>query len=214
MRHAVIGLLAFLTACSINHRSDEVACIVDSDCGGGGKTCHNNQCIGEDGGKPDPDAKPGKDTPLPPDAFVCPQPCTSCDSSTMTCTVDCSITATGCAGQVVCPPGFNCDIKCNVDNACRNGVNCTAGLDCGVECSGGSSCRGVVCGTGICKVGCGGFDSCRNVNCGQACACDVECGQLARCEAITCKLGTNGFSCRPQFGNGCTSAPDSCNTCQ
>lgn len=212
MRHAVIGLLAFITSCSINHRSDEVACIVDSDCGGGGKTCHDNQCIGGDGGKPNPDG-PKKDGPVIPDAFECPQPCTSCDMGSMTCTVDCSITATGCSGQVVCPPGFNCDIQCNVDNACRNGVNCTAGLACSVECSGGSSCRGVVCGIGACKVGCSGFDSCRNVNCGQACACDVECSQLARCEAITCKLGTNGGVCRPTFGNGCTSQLDGCNTC-
>ena len=41
----------------------------------------------------------------------------------------------------------------------------------------------------------------------------VDCGQLARCELLSCKLGNNGGVCRPQFGSGCTSQLDGCNNC-
>jgi len=207
VRSAACWLVAFATACSINHRSDEVACIVDADCGGNGKVCRDNQCIGNepDGGKPK-DSGPPK-----PDAFVCPAPCTSCDLGTMTCTVDCSANPSACDGQVVCPAGFNCDVQCNTDNSCRNGVSCS--LDCTITCDGNSSCRGLACGVGRCKVDCNGFDSCRNVQCGPACACDTTCSNVARCEGIFCKQGQNGSACRNIFGD-CSSEFDGCNTCQ
>jgi len=208
VRHVALGLIALVAACSINHRSDEVACVFDNDCGGNGKVCRDNQCVGGT----DTDGGPKKDAPPPkPDAFVCPFPCTSCEMSTNTCIVDCSVNPNACEGQVVCPAGFNCDIRCSTDNSCRNGVNCTMGIDCTIECTGVSSCRGLVCGTGACKVGCNALDACRNVQCGNACACDTECSNGARCENIFCKQGPNGL-CKFTFG-GCTSQLDGCNTC-
>ena len=109
-----------------------------------------------------------------------------------------------------CPPGYKCEIECNVDNACRNGVDCTAAASCSVDCTGKGSCEGVECGPGPCDVGCSGPSSCRGVACNNSCACDVLCTGSQSCqEGIQC----SSFACRSTNGRGCTSVPALCHSC-
>ena len=199
----VIAIAAASTSCSINHRSDQYACTVNTDCSGG-RICDNGFCI-----------VPGSqiDAPKPPGdgprdgSTGCPAPCTTCNTAQKTCTVNCQ--ATNCTNNsITCPPGYKCDILCNVDNACRNGVDCRMAASCNIDCSGKQACAGVQCGSGPCDVGCTGPDSCRGVACNNSCACDVVCtGNQSCAEGIVC----TSLACRS--GSGCTSVPAFCHAC-
>lgn len=207
----IIGILIAVsatTSCSINHRSEQYACTKNADCDPG-RVCSDGFCVvGEgpvvvDAGKVD--ATKPLDAVLP----ACPVQCTSCDTTTRSCVIDCAMANGACQRPVVCPTGYNCDIRCNNDNACRQGVNCLQGTSCQIACTARNSCDNVVCGPGTCSVTCSGVQSCRNVACGNSCACDVNCtgnqacfGGSVSCSSIACR---NGF--------GCTSAPSFCHSC-
>lgn len=227
---------ALATSCSINHKSDGYVCTQQSDCDriAPGRLCLGGYCVEDrsprdaridtDAAEVPVDARP--DAPQPP---VCPSQCTSCDTTTLECKIDCM--QSNCATQaVVCPPGWNCDIACNTLNACTEGIDCTmgasctiactgrsschdlecGGADCDVTCSGRSSCRRLSCGTGACDIDCSGQDSCRALECSDACACDIQCSFSSTCQQITCPAP----ECRGQFQRGCSSQPQGCDTCQ
>src|SRR5207302_2084237 len=128
LRPALVGTLAgtavaliSIWACSVDRRSNELACTMQSQCSQG-RICAGGYCV--EGTLPI-DAAP--DSP-PPDAFVCPAQCNSCDIATKTC----MITGAG-SGDVTCPVGFHCVIACNVTGACAN-ISCTASQSCDVTC--------------------------------------------------------------------------------
>lgn len=199
-----VGIAAVLS-CSINHRSDQYSCAVNGDCENG-RVCENGFCV-VPGATLD---APRNDAPGPPidAAASCPGQCTSCNMQQKTCTIDCKLT--NCSGKVTCPPGYNCTILCNVENACRSGVSCEQSTACAVECTGRQSCEDVVCGPGPCAVECSGVQSCRNVSCANSCACDVTCTGGQSCsEGIRC----TSFACRNNTGRGCTSVPAFCHSC-
>lgn len=203
----VIGV-AMAGSCSVTHRSGEFDCEKQSDCPAG-RTCTDNLCVVNGTGI---DAGPGdgpKDGNGLPDAFVCPTTCTSCIPETMTCKIDCGVSAATCNGPIACPTGWNCDILCTTANSCRSGIDCLGSKSCTVECKGNSSCRNIACGDGPCDVNCSGTNSCRGVACGQSCKCDVACAPAAAsCESVTCT--SNTCSTFP----GCTSQFPGCDTCQ
>lgn len=195
---AAIAALTIIGSCSVSHRSSDYACTKTSDCTGG-RVCDNGFCIVE--GSIDAPGPP-KDSP---GSNGCPTGCTSCNVAQKQCTVDCRNTS--CSGQVTCPTGYHCDIKCDTDGSCRNGVNCTTAASCTVECTAGNACQGVQCGIGPCDVMCTGNGSCRGVSCNQSCACDVLCGTAADCQNVQCtSLGCGS-------GAGCTSVPAFCHSC-
>jgi len=204
MKLVVLALI--LTACSIDHRSEGYACTKNTDCKSGYTCSLEGFCVVAgstiDAPKQLVDAPKGDGG-----SNTCPAGCTSCSTTQKTCTIDCQ--QTSCAGQVTCPAGYKCDIKCNADNSCRNGINCAAAAACSVQCGSRQSCENVTCGAGPCYVSCEGAQSCRNVTCGNSCACDVLCTGTNTCsQGISC----SSFACRS--GLGCTSVPALCHSCQ
>ncbi|MDQ3370240.1 MAG: hypothetical protein M3680_32890 [Myxococcota bacterium] len=204
------GIVA--ASCSIKHPSDELACESQARCDeiGEGRECLGGYCVVPGGGGK-VDAGPGPDArrdAAAPDATVCPAQCTSCNTSTKECIVDCAMSPSLCSAQIVCPAGWDCNLKCTTQNSCRNGVNCLDAKSCVVDCAGNSSCRNVACGPGECEVTCSGVNSCRGVACGQSCACDVRCAAPALCENVIC----TALQCNTLDG-GCTSLRAGCETC-
>lgn len=208
--------LAFVTAssCSIDHKSNDFQCTQQADCASG-RECIDGYCVVPggvilDAPRPPGDTSTQPDAPQPPiDApqNLCPPQCSSCNPSSMECTIDCEVT--NCVNTtLVCPTGWNCDIDCNVNNSCRNGINCGNAASCDITCSGAGSCRQIVSGPGPMELECTGQGSCRNVNCDASCACDIDCGDGAECSQLTCSSFTCGTLPR-----GCTSQRQGCETC-
>jgi hypothetical protein len=213
---AVLTLTAVTTSgCSVSHRSGDYACTTQNDCKDG-RTCSDGFCVVPGGSQIDA-AKSDAPKP-PPDAppAICPAQCSSCNFGAKECRIDCAVK--NCVGaQVVCPPGWNCDVLCSTANSCRSpsgggtpGVTCAGTLSCNITCTGDNSCRGVACGAGPCNVDCAGGNSCVGVRCNQACSCDVTCGNNASCQGVLCTSSV----CFDQLNGGCSSqlAP-TCDTC-
>lgn len=198
------------SSCSINHRSGEFECTLQTDCDSG-RLCLNGYCIVPGGSIDAPKTAdaPRKDAPMTIDAPMnaCPPQCTSCGDG-KTCTIDCGMT--NCTGNqpIVCPSGYNCAILCSTNNACANGINCDSAESCTITCSGSGSCRNIQCGPGDCDVKCQGQNSCRGIDCTDSCACDVSCAFNAACDFLTC----SSQQCDP-LGKGCSSLLPGCDTC-
>ncbi|HSK02776.1 MAG TPA: hypothetical protein VK932_16105 [Kofleriaceae bacterium] len=200
---ASLAVATAASSCSINRRSGQYECEVTADCDPG-RTCSDGLCVTAGGG---PDAPPadGPKRDAPPSA--CPSQCTQCEGKT--CIIDCAAPGANCGAQVVCPPGFACDVRCSLQGSCRAGVLCTGATSCTVQCTGRGSCRGVLCGAGPCNVDCSGMSSCETVSCGPSCACDVKCAAFnGSCLNVQC----NNIAC--DTGRGCSSTQfpvcDSC----
>lgn len=208
-----------VVSCSIKHQSEQFECESNADCVelGDGRVCSGGLCVVPGGNMPK-DAAVGDgrpDTPVDAPPFVCPPQCTSCNGEKKECIVDCANDPDPmtCAQTIKCPPGFACNIKCNVASACRMGVDCTQGTACKVDCTSFGTCRNVQCGPGACDVTCSGSQSCggattNGVSCNNSCACDVTCQQGSNCFNITCTAP----QCDIAF-DGCSSEPAGCDTC-
>lgn len=203
---ASFAVAAAVASCSINRRSGQFECEDTEDCEPG-RVCSEGLCVST---SVPPDATAKKDAALPDAASACPPQCTQCLDSKV-CLINCAAPSptANCNNPIVCPAGFNCDIRCNVGNACRAGINCTSAASCTISCSGQGSCQGVVCGPGRCNVNCTGQGSCTNVNCSTSCACDVRSCSFTNgsCQAVTCPAQCSIFS------GGCTSSRTGCNDC-
>ncbi len=201
---AIVLLALLITGCTITHRSQDYACTTQADCATG-RTCSGGFCV-VNGSQID--APVHIDAPIHIiDAPACPAGCTSCDVMAKQCTIDCTDPNAGCTAQVTCPAGYNCDIKCDAANSCRNNVNCQEAASCIIECSGNGACRGVVCGPGSCDVQCTGQNSCRTVDCSTSCKCDVNCAAIGSCsDTITCPILCDS-------GLGCSSDETGCSSC-
>lgn len=192
------GFAAVTGSCSISHRSGDFACEKQADCSSG-RTCIDGFCVASQ-------VDAGGNT----DGGTCPAQCTSCNTTTKACAIDCSSNGS-CAQRVTCPTGWSCNIMCAGTNSCRNGITCTSSKSCTITCSGAQSCQGVTtCGSGPCNVDCSGTSSCNNINCGLSCACDVACRTGSLCTTLTCKAPA--CSTTLPF-RGCTSLNANCNTC-
>lgn len=205
--------LAAITAgsCSIDHKSGDYECTKQSDCSGG-RTCTGGYCVLPggtiDAPKPPTDG-PVVDIDAPIDGSMngCPAQCTTCNTGTHTCRIDCAVTS--CNGQVVCPAGWNCDVACSTASTCRNGVVCPQTGACTITCSGQNACKDLECGNGRCNVTCSGQGSCRgDTNCNQSCGCDVACKTGSSCENVSC----TAFQCDTGLGCSTTGLPG-CNSC-
>ena len=202
---ASIAVAAAASSCSINHRTGQFECESTQDCDPG-RTCSEGLCVAAGGG----DAGPIDARPIdagPPDASACPAACTQCKDGKV-CVIDCTAANANCGAKVVCPAGFNCDIRCSLQGSCRSGISCDNAASCTIQCTGRASCRDVKCGPGPCSVSCPAGSSCESVSCGPSCACDVRCPFLnGSCASVQCTKQ----AC--DTGLGCSSALPTCNTC-
>ena len=141
IRIAAIAVLA-LAACSVQRRSDQLACTTSGDCQSP-RTCVQGYCVTAGSG-----------------SGSCPSACSSCDTSTTPPT--CQITVTSGGHDIDCPSDYKCEVICTGDQACGD-VKC--GDDaCTVICTGDSACGNIDCSSSCsCQVTCTG--SCGNNSC-------------------------------------------------
>jgi hypothetical protein len=223
---AWLSSVLFIASCSLNHRSGEYSCTLQSDCTTP-RVCEDGFCIVPAGTPIDAPTTTQHDGPVSgidanvpphPDAPVqvtCPSQCTSCDLQAMSCRIECNASNNFCTNEVVCPPGYDCSVGCNSTKACSNGVVCTGTTSCTITCGGSQSCKNITCGDGPCDVTCNGPGSCHNVNCEGSCACDVSCTGVSTgtsgqtCQGVTC----SAITCGNLGGSGCSSQDFGCDTC-
>lgn len=202
---------AVVFSCSISHRTNDYACTSTADCNSG-RVCSDGYCVVNgtelvDAFTPPKDGQ--NNHPDAPNTNGCPDACTSCDVSTKQCTIDCNVDGSNCNDQVVCPAGWDCDVKCDTDNSCRAGVACAGTTGCKVECTGRGSCEDVQCGTSRCEVDCIGSQTCRSaIECNQSCGCDVKCTGNQSCPQG--EVDCTSVACRS--GNGCSSSSVVCHS--
>lgn len=184
----VFSLAASLTACTIDRRSDALACQRTTDCSDG-RVCVDAYCVlGDDGGGGGSNAE-------------CPEDCTRCEGGT--CYRDCMNED---CRRFSCPEGWKCNVTCGA-NRCRD-IDCDEG-DCEITCAGTNACGDITCGQGRCAVTCDGVGACKDVECEEACSCQVTCATVPSCQPL-------GASCPAQCdaGNGCNGSSAACNTCE
>jgi hypothetical protein len=176
-------LIGLVSGCSINRRSDALACQTSAECEAG-RTCLDHFCVvaGSSG-----------------DAGVCPPECSRCLNGT--CFFDCTLQR---CSRLTCPLGWKCDILCGPNNC--NRIDCTDS-QCNITCLGESACTNIDCGALPCSITCTGRRACDNVDCSDSCACGVLCTTLESCtNDVTCPTGCDS-------GNGCQAQTPACNTC-
>ncbi|MFT3696899.1 MAG: hypothetical protein QM831_27405 [Kofleriaceae bacterium] len=210
---ALLLCFALVMGCSITHRTNDYACTTSSDCNSG-RVCDNGFCVVSGSELVDAPTGTHPDAPKNNDGGQqnnCPPGCTSCNTTTKQCVIDCSASNANCDGQVTCPAGWYCDVKCDIDNSCRAGVECAGTTGCRVECSGKGSCQDVQCGTSRCDIECSGPQSCRDtIECNQSCGCDVSCTGAQSCPdgAVDC----TSVACIGTSGKGCSSTSQVCHS--
>jgi hypothetical protein len=205
----VVLALVLAGSCSIKHQSEQYECETSQDCLalGEGRVCSEGLCVVPGGTGKDAAIDAARKDAAIDAATACPPQCTQCNTAKKECTIDCQQNSGACGGQLTCPAGYSCIIKCNTPSSCRNGINCLQAESCRVECTGSFSCRNVACGAGPCDVDCTGNNACSGISCGMSCACDVSCSDNASC--------FNVVGCKPfcDTGLGCSSEPQGCDTC-
>jgi hypothetical protein len=211
-RAALILGVALACGCSFQHRSEDYACEVPSDCGSG-RTCDQGWCVEVGGPVVDadpnaPDADPNAPDAQPADAFVCPGACDFCDELAI-CHIQCSAGTPCNTAPVVCPAGVACKVECMGTDTCEMGVDCTASSNCRVECTGSSSCGGpIACGEGPCTVECTNTSTCTGgIDCVDSCSCLTDCSGGGACvPPPECPAGCGS-------GGDCRNNQQECNTC-
>ncbi len=116
-------------------------------------------------------------------------------------------------GNVQCPSGYDCTIRCMNSGAC-GAVGCAPAHSCDVECSGPASCGNVNCGMNACAIDCSGVLACPRIDCAASCSCDVSCSGASSCPSMACPMGLLG-PCTDQGSAGapCNSNPAGCSVC-
>jgi hypothetical protein len=207
---ACAAAVVAIWACTVNTKTDKLACSVQTDCSGG-RVCEAGYCVVDPNAKLDAaiDAKPI-------DAAVCPTTCDSCDFASGTCMI------AGVGSAVSCPAGWHCTIMCGTAGACGD-ITCTSAVACNVTCategacgnvtcggaactigctaqgsgsgsgsgSAATACGTITCGPGACAVTCTGSGACGDTSCAASCRCDVSCNPLTgACGPMSCPTAT------------------------
>ncbi|HUJ57828.1 MAG TPA: hypothetical protein VLX92_05035 [Kofleriaceae bacterium] len=224
MRAIAIAALALAASCTVDRRSQQLACTTQAQCNPLGRICVQGYCVASgsstDGGF---DGLGG-----------CPPGCLFCDPEQMTCMIQ---GLTG--GDVTCPSGWNCTIACESPGAC-GAIACDQAASCNITCSFGTSCGDITCGAGDCTVSCSsgglGMPACGTLTCGSgmctetcqgdgacgdlacdsSCACSATCNPSTACATMTCPTrgnkycaqgGSTGAACDPGDAPQCSTCP-------
>lgn len=195
---ALAAVALAVWACTVDTKSDKLACKTTADCSGG-RTCQAGYCV-----------LGGPIDAANADAPVCPPACASCDFPTGTC----NITGAGSGTAITCPAGWNCAITCTETAACGD-ITCGANA-CNVTCTGSGACALLTCGTGKCTQDCEGSGACGATMCTSSCRCDVTCNPaLTACGTMSCPMHANKlcvqntvpFPCDSSVAPQCHSCP-------
>ena len=222
-----IGVTASLWSCSVDRKTEGLACTSQAQCTPMGRVCEQGYCV------VDPNVKfDAAIDAYVPDAPVCPLICNGgCVFGT---TASCSIHGTG-SGDIKCPTGYHCTITCDSGSAC-GGIDCTSAAACNVMCttdqacgnvtcgsasctvactttgSAGSACGDISCTSGSCDATCVGSSACGSISCTGAGACSANCsGGLMACGSLTCGTGKCTQTCTDVGACGNLSCASSCN---
>ena len=152
MRVATLSTIligSVIVACFVDRPSEDLTCSDDSQCTEfvEFRSCVSGYCVVPN----------------------CPDDCTACNESAMTCQIDCTA-ADDCAGDITCPTGWTCTVNCVGDGACNN-----------IECQSGAKCT----------IACTGDKACGDIRCSSACQCDLDCVGTA-CDSRSCPVIGNG----------------------
>lgn len=171
--------------------------------GGGGGTADPEPVDAGDGSAGEPGER--DDAGLPPVA-VPPPSDGSCGAQCVrsggrcfegTCIFDCDEPGSCTDGQLLCPPGRPCDVRCG-DGSCLGNIVCGVLADCNIACEGELSCDQEIICEGECSVTCSGAGSCAGGVGGSVELLDLECsgaqscGSTVRCEGQECQLSCSG----------------------
>jgi hypothetical protein len=190
------GLAALAASCSVHRVSDGFACDPagnGSPCASG-RVCRQGFCVESSGG-----------------TDACPSQCTSCDVGDRTCEIDCAGKP---CGNVQCPAGYDCTIRCTNGGTC-GGVDCAQAHSCDVTCTGPAACGNLDCGAQQCRIRCSGSLACAMIDCTASCSCDVVCSSpAASCPNRACPAGALGLCTEDgTAATPCNSDPPGCGLC-
>ena len=225
---AAIGTAAALWSCTVDRKTDALACSSQSQCTPMGRVCEQGYCVVDPNFKLDA----AIDAYIP-DAPQCPTICTGgCNFSQSPGT--CMINGGG-GAPVTCPSGYHCIVMCPTTGACGT-VTCDGAATCAVTCGADQACGDVACGSGSCNVACvtsgsvgsacgnitggtgdvsatcTGSGACGTITCSNGGACSANCsGGTMACGAMTCGPGKCTETCTGTGACGNLSCATSCN---
>ncbi len=194
-------IIEIASSCQVDHRSQEFACVNQTDCTDG-RVCTDGFCVrGEkNGGQDDAGIDASTD---------CDPACTFCDDST--CYIECGGGKDCTTRRVTCPVDKKCVVTCTGDNACGEGIECESPFGCEIHCTGTNSCnRKITCQGGPCNIECIGTNACSRIDCSAACSCDTDCNGCGGFIGPTCP---GGGQCKDPDTRDCTSLNDGCDLC-
>lgn len=146
----------------------------------------SNSDPGDAGAPPASDAGVAGGPGLPADPAVCDEACTHaggrCEGQR--CVFDCSDTASCAGGQIICPPGSDCEVRCGT-YACADNVICRGGARCAIRCEGMLSCAAEIICNGDCDVECVGPRACAGGIGGTPRSLELECSGALSCAGNT-----------------------------
>jgi len=152
-------------------------------------------------GGDDAPPSPGHDATLPTDTAVPidADPCGPCEAVGGTCdrgTCEIDVTTTG---DVTCPAGMPCVIKCNATGACNGTIDCSAATKCTIDCDASTTCNlaHFNCHGADCTIVCHATNTCNlsTIDVTQS-QCDLQCCASNTCSndvatPQTCSFGNN-----------------------
>jgi hypothetical protein len=157
------------------------------------------------GAGPAPEVDSGEPAPVPPPPSdgTCGATCVRNGGRCFegACVFDCDAPDSCNGGQVLCPPGRPCDVRCG-DGSCLDNIVCGVLADCNISCEGKGSCADEVICEGQCEVTCSGAGSCGGGIGGSVELLELECsgadscGSTVQCEGQECRISCSGpYSC-------------------
>ena len=127
-------VLLVLAACTVDRKSETLACTTAADCSDSSRSCENGYCVKS--------SQSG-----------CPDHCSACNTNVTPHT--CMVTDTG-GNSFTCPSGFQCLLTCGGGSGSTCGdITCNDQSQCLISCDGADSCGDIHCSSACaCDVTC------------------------------------------------------------
>jgi len=116
-------VLIVLVACTVDRKSDTIACTTVADCMASNHACVNGYCVKQ--------SQSG-----------CPDHCDACNTDVTPHT--CTVTDTN-GDSFDCPSGFQCVLTCGGSGSTCGTITCHGSSQCVISCDGANSCGNIQC---------------------------------------------------------------------